>query len=399
MRFPLLLFLAASVLQTAGCQLFGDRPCEPGRYACPDAAPVSPDLSRAGACTLENPCALPSPQPHRIDSTSAGALANLTAISGRGADAWFVGRSPAGQGVLLHASPGQLVRTEAVLPVADPQAVTATATDPLRLFIASQGSALHEYDPQSRQVTPRSLDTGGCQGRISANGALYGVFALAPEDLWLVGAPTSDSAAGLFRVRGETCQVLPEPASAGLRFSGVWGAARSPVEPAQRIVWAVGDSGAVVVWTFQGPDGQPLAQNFRLGSATAFRAISGSSRCPTAPTLGDETGTCVFMITADALYRATDTMPMPIALPVSINASPVELTGVFVDGEFAWICGAQSGTGFVARQRLRSGEWSYAGLSPLMGTPRAAWGAGDGSLWLAGDQGTIVYLPSSSSNL
>ena len=80
MRFPLLLFLAASVLQTAGCQLFGDRPCEPGRYACPDAAPVSPDLSRAGACTLENPCALPSPQPHRIDSTSAGALANLTAI-------------------------------------------------------------------------------------------------------------------------------------------------------------------------------------------------------------------------------------------------------------------------------------------------------------------------------
>ena len=399
MRFTLLLFLAASALQTAGCQLFGDRPCEPGRYACPDAAPVSPDLRRASACTLDNPCALPSPQPHPIESTGAGALANLTAINGRGADAWFVGTSPAGQGVLLHASPGQLVRTEASLPVADPQAVTATATDPLHLLIASQGSALHEYDPQTRQVTPRSLDTSGCQGRISANGALHGVLALASEDLWVVGTPTSDSAAGLFRVRSGACQVLPEPASAGLRFSGVWGAVPSPIEPAQRIVWAVGDSGAVVVWTFQGPDGQPLAQSFRLGSGTAFRGISGSSRCPTAPTPGDETGTCVFMVTGDALYRATDNVPMPIALPANINASPVELTGVFVDGEFVWLCGAQSGTGFVARKRLRTGEWSYAGLSPLSGTPRAAWGAGDGSLWLAGDQGTIVYLPSSSGTL
>lgn len=395
MRWTLLLFLAASALPPAGCQLFGDRPCEPGRYACPDTPPVSPDLSSAGACTLEKPCALPSPQPHLIDSTSAGAAANLTAISGRGTDAWFVGTNQSGQGVLLQASPGQLVRTEALLPVASPQAITATAADPLHLIIASQGSALHEYDPQSRQVTPRSLDTGGCQGRLSANAALHGVFALAPEDLWLVGAPTSDSAAGLFRVRSGACQVLPEPASAGLRFSGVWGAVRSPIEPAQRIVWAVGDSGAVVVWTFQGPDGQPLAQNFRLASGAPFQGISGSSRCPTAPTPGDDTGTCVFMITGDALYRATDNVPMPVALPTEFNSNPSELTGVFVDGEFVWICGVQSGTGFVARHRLRTGEWSDAGLSPSLGTPRAIWGAGDGSLWLAGDRGTIGYLPSS----
>ena len=395
MRWTLLLFLAASALPTAGCQLFGDRPCEPGRYACPDTPSVSPDLSSAGACTLENPCALPSPQPHLIESTSAGALANLMAISGRGTDAWFVGTNQADQGVLLHASPGQLVRTEAVLPVASPQAVTATTTEPLRLLIASQGSTLHEYDPQTRQLTPRSLDTGGCQGRLSANGALHGVFALAPEDLWLVGAPTSDSAAGLFRVRSGACQVLPEPASAGLLFSGVWGTVRSPVEPAQRIVWAVGDRGAVVVWTFQGPDGQPLAQNFRLDSGAAFRGISGSSHCPTAPTPGEDTGTCVFLITSDALYRATENVPMPLALPTSINSNPVELTAVFVDGEFVWVGGAQSGTGFIARRRLRTGEWSYAGLSSSMGPPRAAWGAEDGSLWLAGERGTIAYLPSS----
>lgn len=394
MRWTLLLFLAACALPSAGCLLFGDRPCEPGRYACPDAGPAVPDLASQGACTLESPCALPPVQPHSIEGTSAGAAANLTAISGRGDEVWVVGTSRADQGVLLRAAPGQLVRTAAVLPTASPQAMAATPTELLHLLITSPGSIIHEYDPQSGQVTPRSLDTGGCQGRISTSAALRGVFALAPEDLWLVGAPTTDSAAGLFRVRGTACQVLPEPASTGLRFNGVWGAVHSTVEPAPRTIWAVGDSGAVVVWTFQGPDGQPLAQSFRLPSGDAFRGVSGSRRCPTSPTPGDDTGTCVFLITSDGLYRATDNVPMPVALPASLV--PMELTGVFTDGEFVWTCGARSGTGFVARHRLRTGEWSYSlNLSPIVGAPRAVWGAGDGSLWLAGDQGTIVYLPSS----
>lgn len=384
--------LLAGAVLPAGC-LFGDRPCEPGRYECPSAEPGSFDLGGSRACTLEAPCALPPAQVQDIAGTPAEAATNLVALSGRADEAWLVGTSGANQGVLLHAAPGQPVRTVATLPLPSPQALAVTAADPPTLIISSQGSAFYEYAVQSGQVTPRPLDTGGCQGRINAAGGLRGVLSLEPADLWLVGAPTSDAAAGLFRVRSGICQVLPEPASAGLPFNGVWGTLRSPAEPAPRLVWAVGDRGAAVVWTFQGPDGPPLAQHFAIAGGAAVRAVSGSARCPTGAGSGRDT--CVFMITADALYRATDNVPTPVVLPAILRAA--ELTGLFVDGDSLWLCGARAAAGFVARYELRSAAWSYlGGLPPAGGALRAVWGAGDGSLWLAGDRGTILYLPKNS---
>lgn len=396
MRWTFLLFFLAGPVLSTGCLLFGDRPCEPGRYACPSAEPGPSDLGSLGACTLERPCPLPPPQVQSIDSASAGAAADLVSMSGLGDDVWLVGTNPADQGVLLHAVRGQKVLTAAVLPTSDPRSLTAIPTaDPPLLLIASQGSAYYEYAPLSGQVTTRPLDTGSCQGRISAAGAVSGALALAAEDLWLVGAPTSDAAAGLFRIRRGACQVLSEPASTGLSFSGVWGTLRSPTEPAQRLVWAVGDSGAAVAWTFQGPDGSPLAQHFRIPSGGAVRAVSGSTRCPMTPTVGDGTGLCIFMITGEALYSASDHAPVQLPLPASLRQA--ELTGVFVDGESVWLYGAQAAAGFVARYRLSSAAWSYlGGLPPQGGALRAAWGAGDGSLWLAGDRGTILYLPNGS---
>lgn len=384
--------LLAGAVLPAGC-LFSDRPCEPGRYECPSSELEPADLGGPRLCTLEAPCALPPAQVQAIAGTPAEVATNLAAISGRPgqSEAWLVGQSGADRGVLLRATLGQPARAVATLPLPGPPALALTPAEPPTLIISSQGSALSEYGVESGQVTPLPLDTGGCQGRISPTAALRGVLALEPADLWLVGAPTSDAAAGLFRVRRGVCQVLPEPAAAGLPFNGVWGTLRSPTEPAPRLVWAVGDRGAAVVWTFQGADGPPLAQHFAIAGGAAVRAVSGSSRCPTAAG-ADGRGACVFMITADALYGATDSVPTPVALPAVLRAA--ELTGLFVDGDALWLCGTRAAAGLVARLELRSAAWSYlGGLPPRGGALRAVWAAGDGSAWLAGDRGTILYLP------
>ncbi len=382
MRWIFLLALCAAL--PAGCTLFGERPCEPGRYSCPTAEPdPTADLGGARACTLESPC----PLPPLADSSPDDGAAALAALGGRGDEAWLVGSS-GGQGVLLHAQRGQPTRQVATLPGATPRALAIVEGAPPTLLIASGGSALYRYAPQTAMLTTVSLETGGCQGRISPTGALSGVLALAAEDLWLVGAATSDAAAGLFRVRAGVCQVLPELASAGLAFHGVWGTLREQPEPAQRLIWTVGDSGAAVMWSFQGPDGLPLAQRFALPSPAPLRAVGGSARCPTG-----SPGACAFMITASALYSATDGAPQPVALPPALQAA--ELLGLFVDGDSVWLVGTLAGQGLLARYQPQTAAWSYrAGLRG--GALRAAWGPGDGSLWLAGDSGSVLYLPNGS---
>jgi len=385
MRWIPSLALCAAV--SAGCTLFGDRPCEPGRYSCPASEPgPADDLGGSRACSLEAPCALGP----LLDSSPADGAPELVALSGRGDEAWLVG-SAGGQGVLLHAQRGQPSRQVATLPVATPRALTLIEGEPPTLLIASQGSALYKYAPETGLLPPVSLDTGGCQGRLSATGALSGALALGPEDFWLVGAPTSDAAAGLFRVRAGVCQVLPELASAGLAFHGVWGALRDLREPAQRLVWTVGDSGAAVMWSFQGPDGPPLVQRFALPGLAPLRAVSGSVHCPAQPPAGSaDAGLCAFMITGSALYGATDGAPQPVPLPAVLQ--PAELLGLFVDGDSVWLVGSLSAAGLVARYQPSLAAWSYrAGLRG--GALRAAWGPGDGSLWIAGDQGTVLYLP------
>lgn len=380
-------WLALFAALPAGCTLFGDRPCEPGRYSCPSSEPgPADDLGGTRTCSLETPCTLAP----LLDSSPAGPAADLVALSGRGDEAWLVG-SAGNQGVLLHAQRGQPSRQLATLPVATPRAISALDGAPPTLLIAAQGSALYQYAPESELLTTVPLDTGGCQGRLSATGALSGVLALGAADFWLVGAPTSDAAAGLFRVRAGVCQVLPELASAGLAFHGVWGTLRDPREPAQRLVWTVGDSGAAVMWSFQGPDGPPLTQRFAVPSLATLRAVSGSVRCPVPPPAGGPgAGACAFMLTSSALYSATDGAPQPVPLPAALQ--PAELRGLFVDGDSVWLVGTLAETGFVARYQPQLGAWSYrAGLRG--GALRAAWGPGDGSLWVAGAQGTVLYLP------
>ena len=385
MRALSFLLIAAAAL--AGCTLFGDRPCEPGRYACPDGELDPPvDLGSTRSCTLDNPCPLPTVS----NSSPGGAAVSLVAVSGRDGEAWIAGSTGTSQGVLLHAQPGQPTRTVTPLPIANPRALTATQTGPLTLLISSQGSTVYQYEPLSGQLLPLSLDTGSCQGRINLTGAISGVLALSASDLWLVGAATNDAAAGLFRVRAGVCQVLPELQSAGLSFYGVWGTARSPSEPAERQVWTVGDSGAAVLWSFQGPDGSTRAQRFAIESGAPLRAVAGSPSCATA----DGTGACAFMITGSALYSARDAAPVPVTLPAALRAA--ELTSLFVDGESVWLVGTQAAAGFVARYKQKSAAWSYSGgLLPSGGKLRAAWGTGDGSLWIVGDQGTVLYVPAS----
>ena len=112
MRFVPSLVFGTALL--AGCTLFGDRPCEPGRYACPGLDLAAPaDLGPAPVCTLESPCPLPAP----TRSTAEGA-ANLVAITGHDGEAWMVGSTGTGQGVLLHALPGQPIRQATTLPIA-----------------------------------------------------------------------------------------------------------------------------------------------------------------------------------------------------------------------------------------------------------------------------------------
>lgn len=380
-------WLALCAALPAGCTLFGDRPCEPGRYSCPGSEPApADDLGGTGACSLEAPCVLAP----LLDSSPADGNAALVALSGRGDQAWLVG-SAGNQGVLLHAQRGQPSRQVATLPVATPRAISAIDGAPQALLIAGQGSALYQYAPDSGLLTTVPLDTGGCQGRLGPTGALSGVLALGAADFWLVGAPTSDAAAGLFRVRAGVCQVLPELASAGLAFHGIWGTLRDLREPAQRLVWTVGDSGAAVMWSFQGPDGPPLTQRFAVPSLATLRAVSGSVHCPVPPPAASPAaGACAFMITGSALYSATEGTPQPVPLPAALQ--PAELRGLFVDGDSVWLVGTLSATGFVARYQPQLAAWSYrAGLRG--GALRAAWGPGDGSLWLAGDQGTVLYLP------
>lgn len=380
-------WLALCAALPAGCTLFGERPCEPGRYSCPSSEPSpADDLGGARACSLEAPCVLAP----LLDSSPTGGVAELVALSGRGDQAWLVG-SAGNQGVLLQAQRGQPTRQLATLPVATPRALSIIDGEPPTLLIASQGSALYKYAPESGLLTTLPLDTGGCQGRLSATGALGGALALGAEDFWLVGAPTGDAAAGLFRVRAGVCQVLPELASAGLAFHGVWGALRDRREPAQRLVWTVGDSGAAVMWSFQGPDGPPLTQRFAVPSLATLRAVSGSVRCAAQPPANSPSaGVCAFMITGSALYSATDGAPLPVPLPAVLQ--PAELHGLFVDGDSVWLVGTLAEAGLVARYQPQLAAWSYrAGLRS--GALRAAWGPGDGSLWLAGDQGTVLYLP------
>jgi hypothetical protein len=274
------------------------------------------------------------------------------------------------------------------LPLANPRALSATQTGQLTLLVSSQGSTLYQFDPAAGLLTPLSLDTGSCQGRINRTGAISGVLALSASDLWLVGAPTNDAAAGLFRVHAGVCQVLPELESAGLAFAGVWGTARSPSEPADRLVWTVGDSGAAVLWSFKGPDGITQAQRFAIDSGAPLRAVAGSPSCPGG---SSGPGACAFLITADSLYSARDAAPVRVPLPAVLRSA--ELLSLFVDGTSVWLVGTQAAMGVVARYTLQSAAWSYrGGLSP--GALRAAWGAGDGSLWVVGDKGSVLYVPS-----
>jgi hypothetical protein len=373
----------------AGCSLFGDRPCEPGRYACPESDLATPtDLSAARVCTLESPCTLPTPT-----SSTAEGVTNLIAITGRDGEAWIVG-SGSGQGFLLHALPGQAVMPAATLPITTPRALTVSPTGPLTLFITSQGNALYQYVVSSAQLTTLPLATGSCQGRINPAGTVDAVRALSPSDLWLGGAPTIDAAAGLFRVRNGVCLVLPELASAGLAFSGVWGEVAPGPEPATRVVWTVGDSGAAVRWEFQGPDGAPVAQRLAIASGTPLRAVSGSAPCPTTSgnSDGQNAATCTFMISSSALYSARTQAPASVELPTAVRGA--ELTSVFADGSSVWLVGTLAAAGFIARYQPATAAWSYlSGLSG--GAPRAAWGPGDGSLWVVGDQGTVRYVAKS----
>ena len=125
-------------------------------------------------------------------------------------------------------------------------------------------------------------------------------------------------------------------------------------------------------------------------------AVSGSAPCPSqgVTSNGQPLDACAFMISSHALYSAHAAAPEPVALPTALATA--ELTSVFVDGDSVWLVGTRAAAGLIARYQPRTAAWSYlAALPPASGTLRAAWGPGDGSLWVVGDQGTVLYVPKS----
>jgi hypothetical protein len=100
------------------------------------------------------------------------------------------------------------------------------------------------------------------------------------------------------------------------------------------------------------------------------------------------------MIAAGALYQAVGAAPQRVPLPAALQQAT--LTSVYVDAQSVWLAGTLAGAGLIIRYKPQSAWFAYAsGLPPAAGQLRAAWGDGDGSLWVVGDQGTVLYLPPS----
>lgn len=382
--------LSLLLLLLWGCSVFdgNTRPCESERYSCPTLDP-SADLAPAAdlatvACTLEAPCVLSRVESRAPVGLSRNLRAQTQLVGGEvfvAADSFGSGTS---QGSLLRVPQSGVAVEVSALPIATPRSVTVTSLAPVRLLLTGPGASIYTLEPSLGGAwQEQRLDAGSCLGRVSAAGQVYHSAALSGSDWWLVGSPTSDAAAGLLRVdAGRGCQVLSEPQSAGLSFFGAWGTTLAGAEPAERVVWTVGESAAAVRWTFQGPQGAPQLQRFSIGDgAVTLRAVSGGPQGAVAYVVGSR-GTLVKVEATGA--------PQTIAVPTALQTA--ELLDVAVTTDEVWLIGTQgagaSGS-VLARYQPQLQAWSLWQTPALL---RSVSSFAPGTALVAGDQGLLQLV-------
>lgn len=388
--------LAATLL--TGCPALypgQDRACEPGAYLCPDMAAPSVDAStgpdlgtppdQAPACTTEAPCAL-----GRVETRPAeGVTADLTAITGTSAsDLWITGAEQlAGSGgVLLSSDLGGVPRLKTNLPLKTPRALAILPTVPSKVLVTGEGRSAWEYDPQAGGA-PRevSLDIDGCKNRVSAQGTLYGIAAITPDEVWIGGALTTDAAAGVFRFSyaARTCQVVADPTGTATIYLAAAGAAAAGAEPRDYTVVLTGLYEKAVRWSFRGVKGAATA--VRLGGDLS------NATYPLRSVALDGAGSTWLAGDGASFYVADARSAARITPPAAL--ADVNLTGVAARPDEVWLSGSRpsASSGVIVRYVPASGpaaaRWQ---VSETAAGLRGVYSPIAGEAWAVGDGGTIV---------
>lgn len=388
--------LAATLLTACPALYPGqDRACEPGAYVCPDLAPPAADASTAAdlgtppdqapACSAASPCAL-----GRVEARPAeGVTADLTAITGTSAtDIWITGAEQvAGSGgVLLSSDLGGAPRLKTNLPLKTPRALAILPTVPSKVLAVGEGRSAWEYEPQAAGAPKEvSLDVDGCKNRVNPQGTLFGVTAITPDEVWIGGTLTGDSAAGIFRFSyaARTCQVVADPTGTATIYLAAAGAAAPGAEPRDYTVVLTGLYETALRWSFRGVK----------GAATVVRLGGDLSRV-TWPLRGaalDGSGNAWLAGDAASFYVADARSAARIEPPPSI--ADVNLTGVAARPGEVWLTGSRPATGggvlarYVPATGTAAARWQ---VSETQAGLRGVYSPAAGEAWAVGDAGTIV---------